>query len=121
MYSEHFTQANLISLPSCYLDSKGNFIFSDLNFFLGVHESLGNEIINSFGETYFLDKYREIRACGNFSYQYLETLGYWRYSDWVGDFGQFNGDLTKLSHAQKLAIREFCKVNQTTWNEVVKC
>lgn len=119
MYSEHFTKTNLIELPSCFLDGKGNFILPDLNFQLGVHEALAYEIINSFGEDYYSDNYDKIRGCGMYSYQYLETLGYWRYSHWIGQYGQFNGDSSKLTHAQKLAMREFCKVHGITWDRVV--
>lgn len=122
MKEVHFTQADLINLPSCFLDPKGNFIIGGVDHEIGVHEEMACKILDEkFGEDYMSDNYDLIRKGRNYTYEYLEEeLGYWRYSHWVGDSGAFNGEKDKMTHAQKLAIREFCKVNEVTWDRVVR-
>ncbi len=120
MRKEHFTKANLFELPSCFLDPKGNLIFLSGTHETGIHEELAAEILDKdFGESFVLDNYWKVKDNRTYLYEYLEEVeGYFRYSHWVGEHGVFNGEASKLTHAQKLAIREFCKVNGTTWDKV---
>lgn len=122
MKKEHFKQADLTNLSSCFLDPQGNFISGGVDHEVGVHEEMACKLLDElFGEDYSLDNYDKIREGRNYTYEYLEEeLGYWRYSHWVGEFGVFNGEPEKITFAQKLAIREFCKANLTTWEKVVR-
>lgn len=117
----HFSQVDLLELPSCFLDPKGNIIILSASREVGVHEELACEILDTvYGEDYQLDHYHEIRDCGMYTYQYLEEkLGYFRYSHWIGSHGVFNGEMDKMTFAQKQAIRQFCKVNGVSWNKIL--
>jgi hypothetical protein len=121
MRTEHFTKVDLTNLPSCFLDPKGNFIFSGRHGEIGVHEGMAFDILDeTFGEDYMLDNYDKIRDGYTYTYEYLESeLGYWRYSHWIGNHGSFNGEKKLLSHAQKLAIKQFCRVNGVTWERMM--
>jgi hypothetical protein len=112
----HFTKADLVNLGSCFLDPKGNFIFGDGGF--GVHEALAFDILEDlYGDD--LDAIYEVQKDHHYTYEAVQDeLGYIRYSDWVGPHGVFIGKKDKLSYAQKLAIRAFCKANGTTWEQV---
>lgn len=121
MIKEHFKKADLINLPSCFLDPRGNFIYGGVNHEIGVHEEMAQNIVEDIMGEDFLEVWEKLSNNYSYTYQYLEEeLGYWRYSHWLGDYGVFNGELNKMSFAQKLAIREFCKVNKTTWEDVVR-
>lgn len=105
-------------MGSCFLDPKGNLIFPDRQDSIGVHEGLAYEILDDiYGDDF--EKEVDIYEKHSYAYAYLEEeLGYYRYSHWLGEHGHFSGEVKKRTHAQKLAIREFCRVNGATFNRV---
>lgn len=123
MKTEHFTKANLAILGSCFLDAKGNFISGGVDHEIGVHEEQAQKIVKELcgnDEDKYWTKQEEISEKFGFTYEFLESIGYLRYSHWVGLHGVFNGELDKMTLQQKAAIRQFCRVKGTTWDKVVK-